>query len=150
MAFLTWTHDLELGVPEIDRQHMRLVGLLNALEAGVRDGYSRRILGSILSDLARYTVCHFTFEERLMETYRLPFAEEHKEEHRRLTAEVLNFKLRFDIGNADVSDELLLFLRDWLTGHILGTDRRLVETLLERLDGATLPVMEEPHCASAA
>lgn len=149
MAFMTWTQDLELGIPEIDRQHMRLVGLLNALEAGVRDGYSRRILGSILTDLARYTVCHFTFEERLMETYRLPDSDEHKDEHRRLTADVLNFKMRFDVGRADVSDELLRFLRDWLQGHILGTDRRLVAALLERLDGASIPAMDDPTCCAA-
>lgn len=128
---------------------MRLVGLLNALEAGVRDGYSRRILGSILSDLARYTVCHFTFEERLMDTYGLPFTEEHKAEHRALTADVLNFKLRFDVGNADVSDELLRFLRDWLQGHILGTDRNLVKALLLRLDGQALPVMDDPERSAA-
>lgn len=149
MSLLTWNQGLELGIPEIDRQHEKLVGMLNALEAGVRDGYSRRILGSILSDLARYTVCHFTFEERLMETYHLPFTEEHKEEHRTLTSDVLNFKLRFDLGHADVSDELLLFLRDWLKGHILGTDRRLAEVLLERIAIEAIPVMEEPSCCEA-
>lgn len=149
MAFMTWTHDLELGIPQIDRQHRRLVELLNALEAGVRDGYSRRILGSILSDLARYTVCHFTFEERLMETYHLPDSEEHKEEHRNLATDVLNFKMRFDVGHADVSDELLLFLRSWLQGHILGTDRALVDALKDRLNGASIPVMDVPGCCAA-
>lgn len=151
MAFMTWTQGLELGVPEIDHQHKKLVGMLNALESGVRDGYSRRIIGAILTDLARYTVCHFTFEERLMETYHLPFTPEHKEEHRQLTTKVLDFTMRFDVGSVDYSDELLFFLRDWLAGHILGTDRRLAGTLTELLDGASLQLpVDERCCATSA
>lgn len=146
MTLLAWGPELELGIPEVDRQHQRLVGLLNALDSGVKRGYSRNILGSVLEELVRYTVCHFTFEERLMETYDLPRTEEHRDEHERLTSGVLEFKARFDVGNVDVSDELLKYLRDWLHGHILGTDRGLVNMLLERFEGQGLSELPIPSC----
>lgn len=83
-----------------------------------------------------------------MRTNNLPFAEEHKAEHRKLARDVLNYQRRFDLSHADVSDELLFFLSDWLKGHILGTDRRLVDALLARLDGQALPQLDEAGCSA--
>ena len=79
MTLLLWSPDLELGIAQIDCQHRKLVDLLNALDSGVKKSYSFHILGSILTDLVRYTVCHFTFEERRMETHALPMLAEHQE-----------------------------------------------------------------------
>jgi hemerythrin len=40
-----------------------------------------------------------------------------------------DFKKRFDAGNSMLSVELLRFLRDWLKGHIAGSDTKLAACL---------------------
>ena len=136
MTLLLWSPELELGIAQVDCQHHKLVDLLNALDSGVKKGYSYHILGSILADLVRYTVYHFTFEERLMETHGLPMLGEHRAEHQRFATGVQEFKDRFDSRRTDVSTETLAFLRDWLSGHILGSDREFATAFLAVWDGA--------------
>lgn len=132
MTLLTWSESLELGVPQVDQQHHRLVDLLNSLDSGVKKGYAYHILGSILSDLVRYTLYHFTFEERLMKTHELPGSDEHKAEHAAFVERVLTLKMTFDTRHRDVGDELLTYLRDWLRSHILGSDREMADAFIAK------------------
>ena len=49
----------------------------------------------------------------------------HKREHGKLTDQVHDIVARFAKGNGDgIDDEVLTFLKNWLTGHILGVDMR--------------------------
>lgn len=134
-ALLCWTSKLSVGFVPIDTQHKHLVEVLNLLDDGVRKGYSRRVLRGILVELTRYTQCHFTFEERLIATWQTPGAQGHIDEHQRFVLQLMKFNEKFDQGRVDISDELLNFLKDWLSGHIMGTDRDLARSLLKA--GAT-------------
>ncbi|HYO86835.1 MAG TPA: bacteriohemerythrin [Dermatophilaceae bacterium] len=132
MPLMTWGPALQVGYGDIDVQHQRLVRLCNALAEAQREGRGRELLGAILGELARYTKLHFGFEERLMARYGLTDTDDHRREHADLTARVIDFQSRFDAGRSDVSEDLLLFLSDWLRVHILQTDRELVGQLLAR------------------
>jgi len=46
-----------------------------------------------------------------------------------LTGKVLAFKKQFDTGKASVTPELMTFLQDWLTNHILTVDQKYGEFL---------------------
>jgi hemerythrin len=48
----------------------------------------------------------------------------HKAEHDKLTVKVLEYKKKFENNEILISVELLNFLRDWLTNHIMKTDRK--------------------------
>lgn len=135
MTFMRWSNALELGVPEVDGQHHKLVDLLNALDSGVKNGYSVNILASVLAELSRYTVCHFTFEERLMETHHLSVLEEHRVQHRQFADLVADFSAQFAAGRTDISSKMLAFLRDWLTDHILDSDRAFANEFLAATAG---------------
>lgn len=130
MALMTWGPDFELGFGDIDVQHRRLVGLINALEDARQRGVDHTTLAFIVEELYRYTQLHFSFEEKLMKKYSVPESEHHVAEHRFLTAQVRNFMEAFRVRGVEISDELMEFLRDWLTFHILKTDRDLAEALL--------------------
>ncbi len=130
MALLSWGPNLMVGFKPIDDQHEKLVSLVNALDAGVRAGYSLNILGSVLDELIRYTREHFTFEEGLMDTYRIPGMEQHKRAHAELTAEVVAYRDKFVNGGGNAAMPLLRFLRDWLENHILKTDKDLAAQLI--------------------
>jgi hemerythrin len=132
MALMTWGPMLQLGFGDIDQQHMRLVEIVNQLDDAMREGHGRDVLGSVFNELIRYTVYHFAFEEKLMDQYGISSAATHKAEHKQLVADVAAFKARFDSGSASVTTELMTFLRNWLSSHILKTDKALVRELLAK------------------
>ena len=53
----------------------------------------------------------------------------HKTEHVKFVQAVGDFKKKFDTGSAAVSVEIMNFLRDWLTTHIMKTDKKLGQAL---------------------
>jgi len=129
MALITWGPALAVGVKEIDDQHMKLIELVNKLNDAMHAGQGRDALGPILAELVRYTVYHFGTEERLMGTHNYADQEAHKGEHKKLVADVSAFKTKFDGGNAMISTEIMNFLRDWLSKHIMQTDKRFGQAL---------------------
>ncbi len=129
MALITWGPMLSVGVKEIDEQHQRLIALVNELNDAMQSGQGKAKLGAVLGELVRYTVYHFGTEERLMEKHHYELTIAHRAEHRKLVEDVGAFKAKFESGNAMISAELMNFLRDWLSRHILGTDKKLAQAL---------------------
>lgn len=132
MALMTWGPMLMVGYGDIDAQHKRLVELVNQLDDAMRAGHGRDVVGGVLNELIRYTVHHFAFEEKLMDQFGIASAAAHKAEHKKLVADVSAFKTKFDAGSAAVTTELMTFLRNWLSNHILKTDKALARELLAK------------------
>jgi len=78
----------------------------------------------ILNRLVKYTVIHFNHEEEYMKLYDYPDYDSHRKEHLELTTQVQDFSKRLAEGKSSFSLELMTFLKDWLTNHILGTDMK--------------------------
>ncbi|QJA06314.1 bacteriohemerythrin [Thermosulfurimonas marina] len=131
--FFRFTPELETGVPECDQQHRKLVSLVNRLYGAVKSGKGREVLGEILNELVAYTDYHFKTEEYYFDRFGYPEGDLHKEIHRKLTAQVLSFKEKFERGEATVSYDLLNFLKDWLVNHIGKTDKKYGPFLKEKL-----------------
>jgi hemerythrin-like metal-binding protein len=119
---MPWGPRLATDIGQIDDQHKELVRLVNLLHAAMRQQKGAQEVGRILDDLAKYTVFHFGFEETLFDRYRYPDTGNHKKFHQDLVAKVSAFQKDFNSGKASVTMELMDFLKDWLKGHIMGTD----------------------------
>ena len=124
MALITWTNDLSVGITEIDRQHQHLIQLINDLHEAMKTGKGKDVLGETLKSLSEYTVFHFGTEEQMFQKTGYPGTQAHLAEHKSFTREVLDFKARCDAGQAVVTIDLMQFLRNWLTDHIKGVDKR--------------------------
>jgi hemerythrin len=129
MALITWGPALAVGVKEIDDQHKKLIDLVNQLNDAMHAGQGKDKLGPVLAELVRYTVYHFGTEERLMAQHSYEFSAGHKAEHKKLVEDVGTFKAKFDAGNAMISTEIMNFLRDWLSKHIMQTDKKFGQAL---------------------
>ena len=129
---ITWDSSIQFGIETIDRQHHRLVDLINKLHHAMRSRAGKSVLGSILEELAGYTVEHFHAEEKLMEQAGYDKLDEHKRIHEKLVKEVVDFQRQFKSGNATVSMDLMNFLSDWLINHIKGVDRKYVPLLKQK------------------
>jgi len=129
---IEWDNSLSVNIKLIDKQHKRLIEILNELYALAQTKASSEELSPIFNELLEYTVNHFDTEELYMQKFKFPEYPQHKAEHEKLKDQVLEFKAAFDEGSQTLSYELLDFLRKWLVNHIIGTDRRYMKFLNSR------------------
>lgn len=130
MPLFVWSDKLfSVNVDVIDKQHKRLVQLLNLLHDAMLKGEGRDVLGPVLGELVRYTGYHFDTEEQLMLEYAYPGYSEHKAEHDALKQRALAFVRDYEANKLTVTVELSMFLSEWLQHHIQGTDKALGEFL---------------------
>ncbi len=124
MALLTWSIRYSVGVKSMDAQHTVLFGFLNDLHDAMMKGQAQKITGELLSGLLDYTRKHFSAEEGLMASARYPQLAQHRTMHRELIKNVEEFTIRYQRGESALNLQLLNFLRDWLTNHILSEDHK--------------------------
>jgi hemerythrin len=124
MALIVWGPQLSVKVKEIDDQHRKLVSLVNNLHDAMKEGRGKDIMKKTLAELADYTIYHFSTEEKLFQKYAYPKYPDQKREHDKLTAQVLDLKKKVDSGASVVTMEVMNFLKDWLSSHIMGADMK--------------------------
>jgi len=124
MSFIVWDNSLSVNVGEIDRQHQKLVTMINELHDAMKAGKGKDVLGKILNGLISYTDIHFKAEEKYFHQFKYPDAVSHKKEHAALVRKVMELKDEFEHGRLAVSIEVLSFLKDWLQNHIKGEDKK--------------------------
>lgn len=124
MALMTWTEDFSVRIESIDKQHQRLIELINELHEAMLSGTTRDSIGYILTSLIDYTKSHFAYEEGLFEHSEYPDVAAHKAAHAALTEKVVALQTSFAAGEAVMGMDVMSFLKDWLTGHIMGTDKK--------------------------
>ena len=131
MPLIEWNESLELGVRSVDKQHQRLVRYINLLDEAIKKGSQSEEIGSILDKLIEYTESHFSYEERLFDVHKYPGEKNHIKLHAELIDKVHNFQESFKNREADISLELMEFLKSWLVDHILIEDKKYAPYLIE-------------------
>jgi hemerythrin len=124
MPLVNWSQELVVDVREIDEQHRKLVTMLNGLHDAMKVGQGGTQLSRLLDEMASYAVVHFATEEKYMTTYNYPSCSTHKSEHQKFVGQVTDFRKAFGEGRMSLTLEMMNFLKDWLTGHILGVDKK--------------------------
>jgi methyl-accepting chemotaxis protein/hemerythrin len=125
MARLNWTDEMSTGIAEQDEQHRKLIDLINRLNDAIHDGKDSAMLDSVLAELADYAVYHFGYEEELMSQYEYHDAAAHRLEHQNFVEWVDNIKKNRSATDAAMSAQVVNFLRLWVTGHIMKTDKKM-------------------------
>jgi hemerythrin-like metal-binding protein len=129
MAYFDWNSDFETGIPEIDAQHRTLVGHVNKLVGGMRDGIGDEIVGNILNNLEEYSKTHFKLEEKAFYRYQFAETERHTKEHSEFIQKITELKEAYRRKEVLLSNKLLTFMVDWVRNHILFEDMKYVPTL---------------------
>ena len=116
------TYSVQIGI--IDTQHKNLVNIVNKLHQAMVGRNGKQQLGNILAELIKYTHVHFKTEETFMESHQYPDYLSHKAQHDSLTKTVLDLQDKFRKAEIGLTIEVMDFLKDWLTDHILGSDKK--------------------------
>lgn len=124
-----WGQEFETHVKKIDAEHRYLVELINSLgEKLSAEVTTFEDLDPIFKELVDYSKYHFKNEETIMSDARVDIRhiKEHKNAHQNFIQKITEQYKKISVQNAkDAAKELLDFLVQWLTFHILGMDKNL-------------------------
>lgn len=134
---ILWSRDFDTGIAEIDFQHRNLVRMFNKADAGLSDESSIGVWEHVLHEFLGYAIYHFWTEEDLAQQYgygheKTAEASEHFELHRAFAEQVNLIRARLRSGEKLRKAELIDYLRDWLTHHIVDNDTWLVAFILDK------------------
>ncbi len=130
--YLEWKPEYDVGIDSIDRQHRKLVGLINNLQTAVDYSTGEEFERKALDDLVDYTRTHFKYEEGLMEEHAYPDFEAHRGEHERMIARVDEVLEAYRQDQDNAMQNAITFLKGWLINHINGTDKQYSQYLRDK------------------
>lgn len=116
------TYSVKIGV--IDMQHKNLANIINELHQAMVGGQGKQQVVKGLSNPIKYTQIHFKTEENFMVSHQYPDYMNHKTEHDRLTKTAREFQDKFQRNEVGLTIDVMEFLKNWLSKHILGSDQR--------------------------
>ncbi len=122
MNSFEWDEHFETGIPDVDRQHQRLVDLINRFgDLLTRIAYVPFAeLESVLDELSAYAKFHFQDEEAKMLGVGLyaPYLDQHRELHLRFLHEVTQMRAQVT-QHRDAAEPLLKFLIRTINGWLI-------------------------------
>ena len=126
---LEWQDEYTVGVKELDEQHQFLLKIINTLLIEQQDEYDAIKLSEAISSLIHYAYVHFATEERYLAEARFPNLEQHILMHVDFIMKTLELSLKVKEGTKDNRLELLRYLKNWYSSHVLGIDRLYIPFL---------------------
>ncbi|MDD2542071.1 MAG: bacteriohemerythrin [Desulfuromonadaceae bacterium] len=124
MPIIVWNADFILGVQQFDEHHHHLVDLLNQAYDDFIAGAGSDSINKILDELVDYATYHFAAEEHWMSEMSYPMFDEHRAEHNRFSSRVAEMLKDCNGDRMSLWLEVMTFLNNWLTNHILKSDAR--------------------------
>jgi len=118
-----WGQHMTVGFAELDADHERIIGALNALVDAHDRHLGRDLVDRLFGELMATVLGHFVREERVMAESGYPGLAYHAGEHQRLRQRLEQLQA----GEIHETDETMranvrAFLTNWLYGHVLVDD----------------------------
>ncbi|HUI45161.1 MAG TPA: bacteriohemerythrin [Nitrospirota bacterium] len=124
MGYLKWNNRYSVHVDEIDKQHQKLINLINEMYDAMQAGKGGEIIDTVVDRFVDYTVYHFNTEERLLQQHGYPKYDAHKEMHDNIAKKARDLKETLEKGNKPSNIDVMLLLTNWLNAHILEEDKK--------------------------
>ena len=125
MPFADISENHLVNVADIDNQHKDIFILINELYDLSEKNKSADHLLIVIQEILSKSIHHFTTEESLMQKYNFLNYYSHKIEHDRFIRKIKEFIENDEAEDKLLKPDFLLFLRNWLTGHIETKDKNL-------------------------
>jgi len=125
-----WKEEYRIGVDEIDEQHKKIFEIANEAYELLKDEFCYdkydRII-ELLEELKDYAKFHFSFEEDYMLSIKYKGYFSQKVAHDNFIDKVNSFDLNeIDENQDQYVLEILDFVVDWISQHILKSDKKIV------------------------
>jgi hemerythrin-like metal-binding protein len=124
---IRWDSSFSVGIPAIDTQHKKLIGMINSMAEAHEARVDSEVVSDVLNEMTRYAAEHFKSEEELMRQHGFPYLDAHKNKHVSFRRSAAQFCVDATAHKTSVPEDVLSFLKDWLVDHILYCDQRYAE-----------------------
>lgn len=127
--FLRWDSDFKLHIEDIDNEHKLIIDNFAKLYELMKDGQGHEYYGELLEFLKNYVNFHFEKEEAFQKEIGYDRITEHHELHeafKKSIFEIFEEHKGKTVSNIDLI-KINLFVKEWLTHHILIEDRKYGE-----------------------
>lgn len=124
-----WKKEYETGIAQIDQQHQKLFQLAEEIYTLLKDEFYIDKFDKIMAlveELKDYAVFHFQTEESYMRSINYPKYFSHKVEHDDFIDKINNIDVHaIDQDQDAYLLDLLDFIVDWISNHILKMDKMI-------------------------
>jgi hemerythrin len=120
---VTWDNSYSVGVAKLDKQHQRLLGMINKLIDHPDATYESEIVSDLLTSMTQYAIEHFQEEEEYMDSINYPELREHRQRHKEFLLKMTSESLLV-MQKKEGETDLLEYLINWFTTHIMGADMK--------------------------
>jgi hemerythrin len=125
--FIQWQDKYSVKVKKIDKQHMKLINMINELyDAYINKKQSDKVSLTI-NQMIEYAALHFMTEEKYFIKYEFNDSINHIKEHKYFIQKINEFQEEHKQNKSSLSLEVLYFLQDWLINHILVSDKKYID-----------------------
>lgn len=129
MTPLVFTDNLKFGVAAIDRQHRRMVQIVNHLLIAVTGGALSEAEDRLLDEMVRLAARNFRTEEEWMRRCSYENGALHAESHAHLLQELVSLRDGIFTRHEHLNRKVVFFIRRWLEKHLLHSDRELADAI---------------------
>ncbi len=130
--FFPWRPEYSIDIPLIDAQHQILIGYIDELYASVEAKKQKEHTIEVVKKLKDYTDFHFGLEEKYFAQYGYIEEASHKAEHVLFVEKIVEFQNIIE-RNLPATFQILLFLKDWFSNHIMKNDRKYALVLKDKI-----------------
>lgn len=125
-----WDSSWDLGIPLVDAQHRKLVGMIRTLQEGMRrPDRDPQTLLVILFQMLDYAITHFSDEEHIFLGHGWAGEASHLSEHEIFLQRARTLLATFGTDSETLQQETLTWLLQWLQHHIVRSDRAFADYL---------------------
>ena len=130
MGLIKWQENYAVGNGKLDQQHQLLFDYINELYDAMSKGAGKSTAVGLVQKLHEYTTIHFKEEEALLKRANSPLLKEQQAEHAIFLDKVSELEKKISSGHdLSISVDLLRFLKNWLSDHILEKDHRYRDSI---------------------
>jgi len=122
MALITWNEELSVNIEMIDKQHQKLVDMINKFYDEIAKKSNKELIAELIRKMGEYATEHFRDEEELFKGLDYDGAADHIIEHEQFVKKVVDLEQRYREGKLILSIEITEFLKKWLVTHIQKVD----------------------------
>lgn len=132
MEKIIWDEGFSVGVSEMDRQHRRIIDIINSLIEKQDIEVDSEIISDTLIMMLEYANEHFRREEQYMLESDYPGYSRQRQEHNEFRKRTAFFSIDTIRHKTAIPKEVLAYLKEWWVNHILKIDMKYKAFFVER------------------
>ena len=124
---IKWDDKYSVDISIIDEEHKEFIDIINKAVAIKENNGNQEEVREVLYKMIKHALKHFATEETYMKKFNFPEFQLHRNEHLDFTNKTFDNLNKIIMGDYQVANEILEYLKQWLVNHIHGTDRKYID-----------------------